>query len=62
MGQNLDSELIAAVQGELGVAAPANASGRASDAAEVSKLDWWGEKVCDPRDNAGAWFDGARLT
>ena len=35
MGQNLDSELIAAVQGKLGVAAPADASGRTSDTARI---------------------------
>lgn len=34
MGQNLDNELIATVQGELGVAAPANSSGRAGDTTE----------------------------
>lgn len=40
MGQNLDDEFIAPVQGKLGVAAPANASRRAGDTAEVFKSDW----------------------
>lgn len=34
MGQNLDNELITAVQGKLGVAPPTNASGSAGDTAE----------------------------
>lgn len=34
MGQNLDDKLIATVQGKLGVAAPANTSGRAGDTTE----------------------------
>lgn len=34
MGQNLNNELVATVQGQLGVAAPTNASGRTGDTTE----------------------------
>jgi hypothetical protein len=48
MGQNLDNELIATVEGKLGVAAPANTSGRSSDTAEIQvrSMTPYGASAC----------------